>query len=233
MQRPITLAALTVLLTGTAIAQTTQPTMRRLPTPQQQTIVKPVTQIDMQKRLPPAPRFLTTSELTKGIPNLVGKMLSGPFILSPAVRSVPYRGSVSFDNNPEFFIPNPLPPGSGGQATIRNKQPGSGNQPPVGAVKVTINAAPNQLYAVDCILAVEGNGNNYVNYWLEGGAQDSRGSAYPKQGHALFDIRGAAAAKDIILYLFPEPYKKGSNPMVGDFEMGFMDFYGCQITPAS
>jgi hypothetical protein len=233
MQRPITLAALTVLLTGTAIAQTTAPTMRRLPAPQQQSVVKPVTQIDAQKRVRPAPSFLSAAELGKVSPNLVGKIFSAPFTLSAAVRSVPFRGSVSFDNNPNIFVPNPLPPGSGGVATVFGRSPGTGPTAPVGAVKITIEATPNQLYAVDCVVTSDGSASGYLNYWLRGGAADGQGVTYLKGGHITFDVRGAATKQDISLYVYPSPYKSGTNGYGAAYEIGVMEFMGCQISAAS
>ncbi|MBX3593811.1 hypothetical protein [Sphingomonas sp.] len=166
------------------------------------------------------------ARLPKTLPASVIPNLKSAFSLTPAQQSVSGRGSMRIDG--KVIVPNPLPPGFNGQATVTYRLIGIGTASWVGGVFITLKAQKDVFYAIDCLASV--SQNDSVDFTITGAGAPQSGKIRVEGGHIVLNARRTVDTGDVSIMIRPETYVPSTNPFIP--EKNVMDFWGCQISSA-
>jgi hypothetical protein len=197
--------------------------------------VRPLTQDEMKARMKTPPRYLSATELKARMPGSVAAStvpdLKSSFSLTPAVQTVGGRGSIIIEG--DVMVPNPLPAGFPGQATIRYQLIGLGSASWNGGVRLSLNAQKGVFYAVDCLTSITTTETPNVYFSISGSDASQSGAMAVNNGHVVFNVRRTADNGDIKIYFRPDKYEQFKNYAGQMVEQNIMDFWGCQISTGS
>lgn len=194
--------------------------------------LKQLTPDELKARMKNPPRYLSASELKARIPGSVAASsvpdLKSSFSLTPALQAVSGRGSIAIDG--DVMVPNPLPPGFPGQATIRYQLVGLGSGGWFGGVRLTLNAQKEVFYAVDCLTSITTTETPNVYFSISGSDASQSGAMAVNNGHVVFNVRRTTDNGDIKIYFRPDKFEQIKNYAGQMVDQNIMDFWGCQIS---
>jgi hypothetical protein len=181
----------------------------------------------LQQRAVIVPRFLGPRELQSRIPQeLLPPSLSTTFSLTPATTSVAGRGTLTFARA-QMFVPNPLPPGASGMATVRTQvqmRAPLANQWQEGNATLKFNARRGLFYAIDCSVVADWP---YVKASIWGNDTPLQDAMIDvKDDRIVLAVRRSESDGEINIRL--QPGFTGDAP---DVDPGLQfSFFGCQIS---